>query len=235
MQRILNYFIAITTLLLINANNSCLYAQENQEEKTVASTDTIPFWQGFRLEVDIAQPLFTALGVTESYTFEGALIVNLKQKYMPVFELGVAGLNNKESANGSVFSTNGMFMRFGVDYNMIKYNPQASTNNFFVVGLRLGHSTFSYDLNNVVLEDPYWGGATTENYPDMSSSKFWFEIVAGLKVEVVNNVYLGWSIRNKGLFKAMGSDGGVYPYFIPGYGVSESSNWMMNYIVSYSF
>ena len=227
MQRISNY-IAITIIVLI-INSFSVRAQ--QAEKV----DTIPWWNGFRVELDIAAPIFSAIGLSESYTSEGAVQFNLKHKYFPVVELGVSGIRNKASVNGAKFSTDGMFGRIGADVNLLKYKPgKPFANNLFLVGGRVGMSSFSYDLMNITITDDYWGTTEVRNFSNTPATKWWIEVVVGMRVEIVRNVFLGWNVRMKSLL-GTNTEGKIYPYFVPGYGVSQSSNWAFNYTVGYKF
>ena len=225
MRQILKYIAGIITTLVIS-----LPVCAQQEEKT----DSIPLWNGFRVELDVASPVLYAMGLNEWYTTEGALQVNLKYKYFPVIELGVSGLSDKQSVTGATFNANGMYGRFGTDINLLKYKNPKYADNLFLVGGRIGMSSFSYDLMNVTVTDDYWGVTEVRNYQNMPVTKFWFEIVASMRVMVSRNVFLGWSIRSKNRF-GTSTDSEVSPFFIPGYGNAQSSNWAFNYVIGYKF
>ena len=227
MRRTSNYTV-ITIIALIISNFSAI-AQQTEK------VDTVPWWNGFRVELDVAAPIFTVIGISESYATEGAVQFNLKRKYFPVVELGVSGIKNKTSVNGAIFSTDGMFGRAGADINLLKQKPgKPLTDNLFLVGGRVGMSSFSYDLMNVTIADDYWGTTVVRDYPNTPATKWWFEVVVGMRVEIVRNVFLGWSVRNKHFFRAE-TGGEIYPYFVPGYGISQSGNWAFNYTVGYKF
>ena len=224
MRRISNY-IAIIILVV----NLPVCAQQAE------SADTIPWWNGFRVDLDLASPALTAIGLSDSYAAEAAVQFNLKYKYFPVLEVGFSGINNKISINGSSFDTEGLFGRLGVDVNLLKYKPENRfADNLFLVGGRIGTSSFSYNLKNVTVFDDYWGTTEVRDYLDVSTTKWWFEAVVGMRVEIVQNVFLGWNVRMKSL---LGTDtkGNIYPYFVPGYGRWQSSNWAFNYTIGYKF
>ena len=103
-----------------------------------------------------------------------------------------------------------------------------------MLGVRFGMSSFAYNITNVLIIDDYWGGSKPVIYENQLTTKTWYEIVAGVQVEVVKNVYMGWSVRNKSL---LGQDptGDVFPWYIPGYGVNVSGNWGFNYTLGYKF
>jgi hypothetical protein len=62
----------------------------------------------------------------------------------------------------------------------------------------------------------------------------WFEIVAGIRVEIAKNIFMGWTARNKNL---IGEDqiGIMSPWFIPGFGKTTGSAWTVNYAIGYKF
>ena len=96
------------------------------------------------------------------------------------------------------FNSNGSFLRFGFDYNMFK-NWVGMDNSIFL-GLRYGTSNFSNKIEsyNVRNSDAYFSNFVDNNYQTIDHSNLtgnWLEIVAGVKVETFNNVYLGFSLR----------------------------------------
>jgi hypothetical protein len=52
-------------------------------------------------------------------------------------------------------------------------------------------SNFNYDISNVVITDDYWGGSEVIPYNNVNAIKVWYEIIAGVRVEVFKNVYMG--------------------------------------------
>ena len=148
--------------------------------------------------------------------------------------MGYAGAD-KTTENNIGFKTNGIFGRAGIDFNLMKSkNNKKNANNLFFVGARLGFANFKYDLTNVVITDDYWNESQTMNYIDESASKMWFEIVAGIRVEIAKNIFMGWTARNKNL---IGEDpiGTMSPWYIPGFGKTTGSAWTLNYVVGYKF
>src|SRR5665647_3477674 len=72
------------------------------------------WWNGFTIQADVASLISSSLQKGESYSMEGGVQVNLKNKYFPIIELGLAGAN-KTSIDNIDFKTNGLFGRLGVD------------------------------------------------------------------------------------------------------------------------
>ncbi|MDR2853836.1 MAG: DUF6048 family protein [Prevotellaceae bacterium] len=224
MRKIFN-FIVITILA-----NSAIGASAQ------VKTDTLPLLRGLRVELDVLSPLMHSLGGSDGYYFQGAVAVSLREQYFPTLEVGFGGVDNKISASGQGFSTNGVFARVGMDYAMLKSRNKSLNYNLFVVGARLGFSPFSYDVSNVSVGDNYWNATSpvVRDYNNETTLRLWYEILVGIRVEVIHNVFMGWNVRTKGLF---GNDnkGKIYPYYIPGFGNFKGSHWEFNYTVGYQF
>ena len=192
-----------------------------------------PFFNGITVQADVAS-VASSLMSKETYSYEGAVQADFKHKLFPIFELGFAGAD-KLSSDNIGFKTNGLFGRLGVDLNLLTPKKDSKpTNNLFLVGLRFGMTNFKYDLSNVTITDNYWGGTQTVPYKNISTTKVWYEIVAGVKVEVFKNIFMGWTIRSKTLLN-QDAQGNASPWYIPGYGINNSNNWGFNYTIGYKF
>ena len=94
------------------------------------------------------------------------------------------------------FTTSGTYFKVGVDYN--SYENWLDMENMIFVGMRYGVSSFNHTLNTYSIYDPtnYYGLTTLESgekFEGLNAS--WIEIVGGLKAEVLNNLYVGFSVR----------------------------------------
>lgn len=100
------------------------------------------------------------------------------------------------------FTTKGTYIKAGFDYN--SYENWLGMENMIYVGLRYGFSTFSQTLNDyqVYNPNPYFGEepiqVSGEKYSGLTAQ--WAEVVAGIKAEVFNNVYVGFSVRLNRMF-----------------------------------
>ena len=189
---------------------------------------------GITVQGDIASLANTVITNGEKYSFEGSVQADLNHKIFPIVEMGFAGAN-KTSPIDINYTTNGLYGRLGVDFNLMKKKKESkSTNNLFLAGLRLGVTHFNYNISNVLITDDYWGGSQILNYENQPSTKIWFEIVAGIRVEVLKNIYMGWMVRNKNLI-TQDIGGQSAPWYIPGYGINNSTNWGVSYTIGYKF
>lgn len=241
MQSIYKYIISLLVCLALHP----VQAQEKngpapekqvqeQKKKEEPKVPEVKLFNGFTVQVDVASLATTALKLGDSYSMEGGIQFDLKKKYYPVFELGVAGADKFSTANAE-FKTNGLFGRIGIDMNMVKKKKDSKpTSNLFLAGVRIGMSHFAYDITNLQITNEYWGGTETINYANQISTKVWFEVVAGVRVEIIKNIFMGWTVRDKNL---LGTDvsGEVFPAYIPGYGLNTSNLWSINYTIGYHF
>ena len=137
------------------------------------------------------------------------------------------------------FNSNGSFLRFGFDYNMFK-NWIGMDNSIFL-GLRYGSSNFSNKIEsyNVRNSDAYFSNFVDNNYQTIDHSNLtgnWLEIVAGVKVETFNNVYLGFSLRLNKLLSTQKPEN-FDNLYIPGFNKVTDDNTFgsgFNYTLTYS-
>ena len=137
------------------------------------------------------------------------------------------------------FNSNGSFLRFGFDYNMFK-NWVGMDNSIFL-GLRYGTSNFSNKIEsyNVRNSDAYFSNFVDNNYQTIDHSNLtgnWLEIVAGVKVETFNNVYLGFILRLNKLLSTQKPEN-FDNLYIPGFNKVTDDNTFgsgFNYTLTYS-
>ena len=137
------------------------------------------------------------------------------------------------------FNSNGSFLRFGFDYNMFK-NWVGMDNSIFL-GLRYGTSNFSNKIEsyNIRNSDAYFSNFVDNNYQTIDHSNLtgnWLEIVAGVKVETFNNVYLGFSLRLNKLLSTQKPEN-FDNLYIPGFNKVTDDNTFgsgFNYTLTYS-
>jgi hypothetical protein len=209
-------------------------AQQPQQPNKGEEADTIPLFNGMTVQADVASVIgsVTSSGVT--YSYEVGAQLDFKHKFYPIIEIGHAGAD-KTSTNDISYQTNGLFGRVGVDVNLIRPKKDSRpTNNLFLVGVRMGMSKFKYNLNNVTVTDSYWGGSETLDYPNVSTAKIWYEIVLGIRVEVIKNLYMGWSVRTKNMI-SQDATGDITPWYVPGFGLNKGSVQGLNYTIGYKF
>ena len=227
MQRI-SVYISSLILCMLTVN------VEAQKIKKADITDQTPLFNGLTIQPDVASIVSSLLSTGETYSYEAGIQIDLKHKFYPVVEMGFAGAN-KTAANNINFKTNGLYGRIGVDLNLLTpKKDEKPTTTLFLAGVRLGMSSFPYNISNAIMTDDYWGGNQSINYSDKIATKLWYEIVIGMRVEVTKNIFMGWTVRNKSLL-SQDTTGEVTPWYVPGYGINTENNWGISYVIGYKF
>lgn len=158
----------------------------------------------------------------------------LTRKHYIAAEIG----NEKKTVDDTQlnFTTNGTYIKAGFDYNA--YENWLGMENMIYVGLRYGFSSFSQTLNSYEVYNP---NQYFDEAPEIvSGEKFngltaqWMEVVAGVKAEVFNNIYVGFSLRVNRLFSNKKPDN-FDNLYIPGFNRTYDGDFGVgfNYTVSY--
>ena len=204
---------------------------ERLKDGTRIYSDSV-IYQGMNLKLDIATTILeAAISKGDILSFEAAWNIRLKQRYYPTLEGGY--MNAKASATGGVQDSEGGFIRVGFDINGLKKHPERL--NAAMVGIRIGTGLTNYDLLGVELNDNYWGKGKKVDFLNQFRADCWGEVVAGCQVQVWEGFQMGWYVRFKILFTRTAKEGQVMPYYIPGFGYRDETNWGVNYYIGYKF
>ncbi|MDP5000375.1 MAG: DUF6048 family protein [Flavobacterium sp.] len=133
------------------------------------------------------------------------------------------------------FTTKGTYFKVGFDYN--SFENWLDMENMIYVGMRYGISSFDHTLNSYTIFDPtnYYGEniiTSGEKFSGLNAS--WLEVVGGIKAELFNNLYLGFSVRLNYLVSNKKPDD-FDNLFIPGYNRTYDGKFGagFNYTLSY--
>ena len=147
------------------------------------------------------------------------------------------GNENKTTEDDRLNSTaKGTYIKVGFDYN--SYENWLDMRNMIFVGLRYGASTFSQQLNSYKLYNTstYFPEAPTvvsgEKFNGLSAQ--WFEVVVGMKAEVLKNIYVGFSVRMNRMLTNTKPEN-FDNLYIPGFNRTYNGDFGVgfNYTVSY--
>ena len=218
--------------------SSMVFSQaESELNDSLTIKDKILNINKIRLGFDVFKPIKSSSdGDNLNYEIVGDLQIT-ENLYLAA-EYGLTDrLIEDENTN---FNSNGSFLRFGFDYNMFK-NWIGMDNSIFL-GLRYGSSNFSNKIEsyNVRNSDAYFSNFVDNNYQTIDHSNLtgnWLEIVAGVKVETFNNVYLGFSLRLNKLLSTQKPEN-FDNLYIPGFNKVTDDNTFgsgFNYTLTYSF
>jgi hypothetical protein len=135
------------------------------------------------------------------------------------------------------FTTKGSYLRIGFDYNA--YENWLDMENMIYVGARYGTSVFSQNLNHYSIYQNTGGflGEHTlveANQEFSGLSAHWLELLGGIKAEIFNNLYIGFSVRLHFLISDKKPEN-FDNLYIPGYHRTYDGSFGVgfNYTVSY--
>jgi hypothetical protein len=160
---------------------------------------------------------------------EAFFSVDMNEKRSVVIEAGY--LNYKYSQYNYDYFSNGVFMRSGVDFNLLK--PEVSTGKYYGgIGLRYGISRFTSETPSFKHEN-YWGTATS-SIPSRTSWGHFVEVSPGVRAEVFKNFSMGWTVSLRMLlYTGAGKD--LRPIYFPGFGNSgKTFSTGINYFISWN-
>ena len=203
--------------------------------------DSIPKYSerySLRFGIDMSKPIRSV--VEDQY--KG---LELTADYRLTYNLylaGEVGMEDKRVVSESLdFQTSGEYLKLGLDINL--YRNWQGMENQLLTGFRLGTSTHKHQLNGYAIrqlnhfweEELYRPLKTPNKYKNLSA--FWFELLVGVKAELLTNLYMGISVRMNYLI----SDNEVDNFdnlYVPGFHrVSDFSPWGtgLNYTIMYQF
>jgi hypothetical protein len=127
------------------------------------------------------------------------------------------------------------YFKVGFDYN--SFENWLDMENMIYVGMRYGVSSFSHTLNTYKIYDPtnYYGETIITSgakFDNLNAS--WVEVIGGIKAELFNNLYLGFSVRLNYLVSNK-KPADFDNLFIPGYNRTYDGKFGagFNYTLSY--
>lgn len=210
-------FYILTVLLL----STLLQAREYQDTA---------IWQGWNLKLDLGTPVLElARSKGKVMSFEGAVNFNLQQRFYPTVEFGY-GQGTASAAGGDYFGRGG-YGRVGLDLSALR---KSRKDNMLLVGVRLGTAVQGYRMDNVLVNDPYWGNYTQRDFVRTVRADVWGEVVGGVQVKVYGPFHMGWYARLRFLFTRK-EDGNPTAYYIPGYGYRDLLTFGLNYYIGLKF
>lgn len=168
-----------------------------------------------------------ALALSSSPRF-GGWEVNADADFGPFYLVGDYGYwaKNETLVTGGEYQNQGTYWRIGADVNILKQDPDR---NMLFFGLRYARSSFSDQINFTVNDQVF--GPQQYALANPNANAAWMELVAGLRVKVWKEFWMGFTSRLK-MALAVRGNGELSTYDVPGYGViGGGSTWGFNYQV----
>lgn len=215
----------LTSLLL--CSGSRVLAQQD----TAANDSIIKNKYGLRVGVDLFNPIATFIDDNRS-GLELVADYRVSKKWFAAAELGF--LENETDLDNINFTTEGQYIKIGADYNA--YENWLDMENLIYIGARYGFSTFSQTLNSGRLNADALFGEQPISAPQEFNglNAHWVELVVGIKAELFNNLYLGFSFSGKRMITTKEPDN-FKNLFVPGFNrvFLNNSGFGFNYTLSY--
>lgn len=182
--------------------------------------DSIPFFRNVAVSVDLVGPLW--LSLNDYGEVEGAVRVNLKDKYFPVVELGLGKSNAEDEATKITYKTSAPFVRAGLDFNIMKNKHDVYR---LYAGGRYAFTSFKYEIDHPGLIDPVFGGVARYHAQDLKCSYHWLEFGIGVDAKLWGPVRLGWNVRYKRRLFHSDADEVGRTWYVPGFGKADNSEF----------
>lgn len=219
-------------LLLISIavfHPSAFFAQAEQPADSLEYREKY----GLRLGVDLSKPLRTIL--EENYQgFEIKGDYRIYKNYYLAGELG--NEKNLVSEPNVTAEAKGSYIKLGVNYNA--YENWQGMENLIFAGLRYGFASFSSELQEFSVYTPtnyFEPDVRTESREFDNLTASWIELQLGIKVEVLNNVFLGTHVQLKRMVTET-TPGNFDNLYIPGFNKTyDRSTWGVGYGYSISY
>lgn len=172
-------------------------------------------------------------GVTVGFNFMDAIMMLAGQKYcnfnieanvslwnwlFPVVEVGLGRANSRPEELNFRYKTGwNPFVKIGFDYNFLyKSNPAYKV----YIGYRAGWCHTTYDITDVTVSSAYWDETKHPQLLGNQATGWYGEAVAGLKVNLVKGLGLGWSLRYRHKYHVT-HPATATVWFLPGYGAAH--------------
>ncbi|WBL24489.1 DUF6048 family protein [Zunongwangia sp. HGR-M22] len=221
-------------MLFLNLN---LFAQEDLDSESInpeTPTDTTYREKyGLRVGIDISKLARTFF--EDDYT--GFLIegdMRVYKNYYAAAEIGNETLPFNEDE--IEVSASGSFIKLGVNYNA--YENWAGMENIVFAGLRYGFSTFSQEIEQyrIYTRNNYFEDDIRRDREETTGlTAGWIELMAGFKVEVLNNLFLSANVQLKSRLNES-KPSGFDNLTIPGFGRTyDDSKFGIGYGYSISY
>ena len=225
-------FIISLFLLFVFGNG---FAQETEIQKKELKKDSIIYktTYGLRLGIDISKPIKATFDDSYNSGLEIVADYRISKRFFIATELGFEEQTSNEYYSNS--SSKGNYIRLGFNYNA--YENWLDMNNEIFVGYRYGFSMFEQTLNSFTpnVSNTYFPGNTTSPNTTADLNAHWSELMVGLKVETLKNIFVGFSVSYKVLMSAKEPDN-FKTLFAPGFNrIFESrTGFGFNYTISYT-
>ncbi len=177
-----------------------------------------PKLNGVMIGVNLWDPLMKVFG--QSYGGIGVSAeLSMWNRLFPYVELGFGSADNTpEDMNFTYKGKSSLYGKIGAKYNFLY---KKTSDYQALLGLDLGYSNFSYDIENVTINSNYWGQPVTTSINDMKSHATWADLSFSIRVKLLGNVSMGWSLIYHFILSEKKNPQATV-WYVPGFGTRDS-------------
>lgn len=191
--------------------------------------DTVQWTRGLRFGYDLSRLALYEFQ-PDRKGMEFSFDTEIKSKMFTTAEFGVE--QAKRDISVLSYKSNGFYGRVGVDFNILKKDKLEKGRDVVFIGFRYGYFHDNQQLTKYTIPSFYTSDTASGGFSAKNIDGHWLEVVFGLKVEVLKNLFLGASLRGKVLLYS--TKDVYYPYFMPGYGKgANGANFGISYSIYY--
>lgn len=207
-------------------------AKETKDKPKEVRTDTVAFYQGVAVGIEVAGVASHLLG-SDILNSEVQLQANFKNRFLPVMEVGYGKADTQNDGTNLHYYTAAPYFRVGMDYNVFHKKPYLP--GYLYVGLRYAATSFKYDIDGPTMTDPNYGGAyeVPFSYAGQKSSAHWLEAAVGIKVKIYKSFCMGWCVRYKKRLSVTEHENST-PWYVPGFGKNAGTSFNVTYNLIYN-
>ncbi len=209
---------------------------ENKENDSIVVKKKLINIDKLSIGVDLYRPIYSSIN-DDDLSYELITSLRIFEDFSITSEIG--SLDKYVEDENVNFTSIGDYLKFGFDYNL--FNNWTGMDNSIYLGMRFATSSFNNKIDSYTVRNPdsYWSNNVLDNYETINHSNQnanWIELLVGIKVETIKNVYLGISLRLNRLLSNT-TPNNFNNLYIPGFNkVTDDNSWGsgFNYTLTYS-
>jgi len=209
---------------------------ENKENDSIVVKKKLINIDKLSIGVDLYRPIYSSIN-DDDLSYELITSLRIFENFSIASEIG--SLDKYVEDENVNFTSTGDYLKFGFDYNL--FNNWTGMDNSIYLGMRFATSSFNNRIDSYTVRNPdsYWSNNVLDSYETINHSNQnanWIELLVGIKVETIKNIYLGISVRLNRLLSNT-TPNNFNNLYIPGFNkVTDDNSWGsgFNYTLTYS-
>lgn len=199
---------------MLYSDSIIVIKDKHADDSTRLPKNIYPRLYQLSVGMNLWDPIMRAFGQKYGIT-DFSVDMSFHNRWIASAEIGLGyAKDNRDDHNFHYSSPLSFYAKLGGQYNFLFRKDHRYQ---FVVGLRIGWSSFKYSFTDVTVKQDYWNETSTYSVENIKNTSVWGEVLAGLKIKIYKNFGMGWYVRYRNLFSSTKSPHGN-PIYIPGFG-----------------